>query len=47
MTPGNPYLIDTLKTPTTVERADVTIATLEQAQERPDRVATSGRAGST
>ncbi len=35
VTPGNPYLIDTLKTPTTVERADVTIATLDQSQNDP------------
>ncbi len=35
VTSGNAYLIDTLKTPTTVERADVTIATLDQSQIDP------------
>ena len=43
VTPGNPYLIDTLRTPTTVERADVTIATLDQS--RSDPIVRDVRAG--
>jgi hypothetical protein len=35
VSPGNRYLIDTLQTPTAVERADVAVATPEQAKADP------------
>ena len=37
MTKGNRYLEDTLKTPTAVERADVTVVTPEDAKSRRGR----------
>ena len=44
VTPGNRYLVDTLRTPTAAERADVVVVTLEQAKAEPfSRDARAGR----
>jgi hypothetical protein len=44
VTPGNRYLVDTLQTPTAVERADVVVVTPEQAKADPfDRDVKAGR----
>ena len=46
VTPGNRYLLDAFNTPTAAERADVRIATMEEAKAEP-LAARSGAAGST
>lgn len=44
VTPGNRYLVDTLRTPTAAERADVVVVTPEQAKAEPfSRDARAGR----